>query len=278
MKLIDLTQAYQEYFVKRGDRLAYQASYPALFSHYDEFWGVPGRELVRLGTPELSVRRQNILDCLSDLGDRFSAAGLDLTGVELILMVGQGTSNGHGMLIPGACAAWLAVETYTTPLLARVFVAHELVHACHYLHNREMYFSNSDQLRDPMRQLLTEGVATYLSKEILQIDWGTALWADYLELAKRRAWMQLCHDELDGLVRHFLEDLNSGLRTRMFLASDPTDINRYRSGYYLGLAVIETIVADIQLEPMQLLAYPRDQLERHARRLLEGPSELIKNL
>lgn len=277
MQLIDLTKAYQDCYLDCNDLAAYHASNPELFLHYHTFWGKLDCEPVRLGKSELVIRRQIILDSLPDLEERFFLRGLDFSDVELVLMVGQNTSNGHGLVTASHSMAWLAVETYTTPLLAKVFVTHELVHACHYLHNRDFYFTSESQQQDPMRQLLTEGIATYLSRMVLEIDWATALWADYLERAKQREWMSLCHDDIGGLAQYFLTAMRTNNPTSMFIASDPDDIYKYRSGYYLGLAVIETIVSETGLQPQQLLAYPRNLLERRTEDLLQRPSDLIKS-
>lgn len=277
MKLTDLTQAYSDFYLDCNDRAAYHASNPELFSHYHSFWGKPECEPVRLDKSELAIRRQIILDSLSDLEERCSLGGLNLSEIELILMVGQNTSNGHGWVNDGRSIAWLAVEAYTTPLLARVFITHELVHACHYQHNGAFSFINKDQLQNPLRQLLTEGIATYLSRTILAIDWATALWADYMKTARQRKWMRFCHDDISGLAKYFLAAMRNGEETSMFIASDPDDIYKYRSGYYLGLSVIETIVSRQNLRPLQLLKYSRGQLEMLAENLLETPSDLIES-
>lgn len=278
MKVIDLTKAYQDCYLERGDLDAYHAIYPQLFSHYKTFWGAPTGEPVRLDDSELNTLRQIILDSLPDIEERLFRGGLDLSEIDLILMVGQNTANGHGLLIDGHGKSWLAVETFTTPLLANVFITHELVHSCHYQQNNAFYFTNKNQQQSPMRQLLTEGIATYLSKTVLKIDWATALWADYLENDKQRDWMRLCHDNLSGLAEHFLSAIRTNDCASMFIASDPDNIYKFRCGYYLGLAVIETIVSLKNLNAMQLLTFPRDKLEKQTEALLQNPSEIIKSL
>lgn len=274
MIITDLTEAYRIHCLGANDPRRYEAERPELFAHYHAHWGVPDRPYVSITTAELIEWRGLILDRLPELERRFAESGLDVSPLELILMVGQGTSNGHGMLTPNGAAVWLAVEAYTSRGLADVFVAHEIAHALHYLCTPAFYFHSRAEKKAPVRQLITEGLATYVTRRVLDCDWGTALWADYLEPEAMQQWLHDCQERLPELAADLIRVHDDGEQTEMFYANDPTDVLKFRAGYYLGLTVIESLITEAGVDMPRLLAWPREDFEHRAKELLQRPGDL----
>jgi hypothetical protein len=191
MHIIDLTTDYIQYVIHRDRRDLYEASFPQLFDHYYQFWAVRGPYRF---TDESEIRRrsESIGERLSFLEDRFSSKGLYLDQIAIVLFVGRGTSNGHALPLGEKWAAWLPVERYPPSFAIDVFASHEMAHALHYQKQPEFFFHTEDEKTNVFRQVVTEGIATITSKNILDISEEQALWADRLPAEQVRRWYQRC--------------------------------------------------------------------------------------
>lgn len=105
-----------------------------------------------------------------------TAKGLDTRYITALLVHGNGAANGHAYLHKVNTYAWFAVECYQSQLETEVFVMHELVHAIHYKVSPGVYFTTADEKAQLSRQLIAEGVATYITCEVLGISDAEALW------------------------------------------------------------------------------------------------------
>ena len=110
----------------------YKQLYPELFDHYFRFWCPHSWENKVYDTDELRIKARRVTQALDSIAAKFSESQLDIDDLQVVLLVGADTSNGHAFLDRGKCVIWLPVETYTTDLLAKVFITHEFAHGLHY--------------------------------------------------------------------------------------------------------------------------------------------------
>ena len=245
-----------------GNRESHELLYPALFDHYYRYWCPREREVSSLSDEELRARVGLIQSVLEPIGEHLTAHGLDHHGLRIVLFVGGNTSNGHAFADGDTWVVWLPVETYSTEALARVFVTHEIMHALHYRTTPAFDFKDKPSKAHLGRQLITEGLATYFTAQVLDISEEDALWGDYLSPLVLKNWMRECRtrlDELKAICRTRFNQSASGLG--LFMANDPNDIMNFRAGYYLGGEVIRSIAVRRGLVIKDLLALNRGDFE-----------------
>jgi len=114
MEILDLTGAYLVTVAKSGSLEEYEKSFPGLFEHYFRFWAPREKFRVILDESAVAERRQAMLCKLPVIAERFTSKGLDLSGISVVLFVGQDTSNGHVFFQDGKWYVWLPIETYVT--------------------------------------------------------------------------------------------------------------------------------------------------------------------
>lgn len=255
MEVIDLTIDYLWYVVQQDDPESYERSFPHLFEHYYTFYAQRQSYSFR-DTDEIFRRRNLILEHLPVLSKRFERLGLNISDIKIALFVGHGTSNGHVLHSEKGWVVWLPIETYHSSLAIQVFVSHEIAHALHYQHQPDFYYRNERERSQVFRQLVTEGIATLTSKEILGIEDKQALWADYLPYEYICKWYEQCQrrqTELFQIIAARLEESDNGLFS--FSASD--NVMENRAGYYAGLVLIERYVKQHGLTIQDMFATGR---------------------
>ena len=263
MIISDLFDSYVKYVLHAGSTDGYRASYPALFDHYFRYWADENNPIIKMTESELAERSAMMRRESRSVEGKIRASGLDINDLQVVLFVGTGSTNGHAFQDNNRFVVWLPVETYSSPLLARVFATHEIIHALHYNASPEFYFDSKEDLRRVSRQLAAEGLATYLTMRILDCDEITALWADYLSEDKAGLWMDEFRSREREIFGYLLENFSSGDPEIMpFVAADPADILRYRAGYYAGLKLIRQIADQNRFGPEELLAIKRGRFER----------------
>ncbi len=265
MDFVDLTEAYRDKLIKENDRTAYENSFPELFNHYYEYWAKRNFEITYLNDSELKIRGDWIRDHVRVLKAILRDEKIDTSYIDIVLMVGVKTSNGHAFRHNGRFYVWLPLETYNSEKLVKVFVTHELVHALHYYHNQDFYFESVDERNVLSRQLITEGMATYLTKRLLGVSDTEALWGDYLRRATAASWLEECRrreKEIFALIRKYF--YSSSPEYDIFTMSDPDDILKYRAGYYAGLRLVEEVAEGDGLTGTELLTAPRNRFEERA--------------
>lgn len=262
MRLKDLTIPYRELYLNSNDRTAYEATDPELFDHYYTHWADRDKPPITLTETELTTRRDYVVDSLNRISPALQAAGLDRDQCELLLMVGQDRSNGHAYYKNGCFIPWVAVECYTSQLLADIFVLHEIVHAWHYNASPDFFFADQTEKDHSLRQLITEGLATWLTAEILGVSQSAALWADHMSDEAIIRWVSECETRQSEISGHLLESARTGESTQLFVLADPEDIMANRAGYYLGMKIMQRIASEQRLRPIEILNLPRPELEQ----------------
>lgn len=269
MIITDLTVFYIEAMLNDNNLKAYEKSYPALFSHYFKYWGNRKSFRSLLSANEAEQRNKLVRNGISCIEKELKQSGLNFAETEIVLFAGQGLSNGHAFRNNGRFIVWIPIEGYKTALQAKIFVTHELMHSLHYTCRPEFYFNNCKEKRSVARQLITEGLATYLTMKILRTDEGTALWADYIQRGEIRKWLKSCGTEERTLYLTLLKKFNSsGRETGLFYAGDPKDIMNFRAGYYAGLKLVEEIAERTGSGVPDLLRLPRGKFEKMMQALL----------
>lgn len=265
MKIQDLTESFIEHAINKGDFTAYESCFPSLFNHYYQYWGGPrGKYPAHLNTETIRENAERIRSELHHIENSFQNAGLCLNEAKLVLFVGKKCSNGHVFKNQGRFFTWIPVETYPSRCAVSVFVTHELVHALHYEMTPSFFFDDLETKNHVGRQLITEGVATFLSAEILAIDDVTALWADYLPTEWAQQWMAKRNQNVATLSQWALDNFHASYEDNDFFnyyGLDDEDIFSSRSGYFLGNEVLKEVKRQYKLGTKALLELERNELE-----------------
>ncbi|WP_299025262.1 DUF2268 domain-containing putative Zn-dependent protease [uncultured Thermanaerothrix sp.] len=253
MLIIDLTKHYIRHVIQHNDIARYESAFPELFQHYHTFWA-PLQAYSFRDAEEIARRRDFVIGRLPLLSKRFEEKGLNVTNIDIVLLVGHGTSNGHAFPLTTRWIVWLPLETYHSPQAVDVFVSHEIAHALHYQQQPAFYFRNEYEKNKVFRQLVTEGIATFISKEVLSISNEQALWADYLPFDRVQQWYEACLEREEEIFRVLADELDcSDRRNRLFSFSETDNVLENRAGYYAGLILIERYVKQQCLTLQDLL-------------------------
>jgi hypothetical protein len=262
MPIIDLTDSYRVGFIQNHDRLAYENSFPELFEHYYRFWTSDKYNLAIISDSEIDVRKKWILEHIERLGRTLNGRGVEYGLINYVFFIGVGTTNGHAFKRDDRLHVWLPLETYTSENLVRVFVTHEIVHALHYHNSPSFYFESHEEKNRLSRLLITEGLATYMTRELLGISDIEAMWADFLDKTTAKEWWEACRREEPRLFQIICDNYSrSDTRPELFQANDKRDIYKFRAGYYAGLQLFDRFCKSRRLLFPELLDIQRDKLE-----------------
>src|ERR1043165_5849214 len=261
IKIIDILPSY----IKMRNGIVtfddYRRTYPAFFNHYFAFWGKGESIEPVLSEEEISLRRTILLKYLAAAETACYQFSIDLSNISALVFIGQDTANGHAFLDSSKAVAWYALERFSSEKQFEVFVIHELIHAVQYSNTPEAFFYNTDQKNLVYRQLITEGIATYLTTQLCSIDEKESLWADVLPSGQLNHWMSQCQAQEEQLFEFVLKHYDSSdPKIGLFHSSDSNDIYENRTGYYVGLKVIQQIVQEDSLTPLELLKRPMKSL------------------
>jgi len=268
----DLINDYFYFILEKKDTNAYTALDPELFEHYFTYWASEARGFPVYPVDQINKTREKIFEALPHIEQIFIDAGIFTDKIELVLFVGQGTSNGHAFLRKDRSIVWIPVETYLTEMQIRVFITHELVHGIHYANQPDFFFSNLFQKQNIGRQVITEGVSTFVTSSFLGCSLGSAMWADYLDQSKIKTWIDECESRIKELYAFVRENwnVNEGDATELFLANNQKDIMQNRAGYFIGYSLVNEFVRAHSLDVRSLLNVSRSELEAWCRVFVEN--------
>lgn len=180
--------------------------------------------------------------------------------IDVAISDGCKTSNGHALLLAGRPTAWVSVSNYPSKNSIRVFATHEVIHAVHYGYIPDYYFDDKKGKNHVGRQLVTEGVATYVTQKLLNISESEALWSDYLDQSELDQIMKRYQEQESQSASNLLEDWDMH-DSQYFYSADKSDVDTFRSGYYIGRKIIEDIVRENDLSIPELLTMERQELD-----------------
>jgi len=245
MEIINLVPKYIDFLHGKQSRDEYIADFPELFEHYFAFWGHKDAPFVE-NKSTIHTGASLVLDNIAHIENIFSASGISLDALRLVLFVGQNVSNGHSAYLNDKWVVWIPIELYNSKLQVDVFLTHELIHGVHYQKHPELYFATQDEKRNLGRQIVSEGVATYATMRLINVDQQTALWADFLADTEYATWCEQYNARKTELVKFAITHWNDDAK-ELFQANDKRDILRFRGGYGLGLETVGAIAKDISL-------------------------------
>lgn len=158
---------------------------------------------------------------------------------DCVALLGNGTANGHAVLLDGHSYAWLALETYTSEAEIEIFMTHELAHAIHYRTTPEWYPATKEAYFQTGRAMFTEGLACYITMQTLGIPADEALWADTMTSEWTADWATTLEAD-----RH---EAWPRLKAAWLAPADPTLLTvnhdaphaQNRAGYYYGLRLVQ---------------------------------------
>jgi len=262
MHITDLTEAYIIHVLSSGDFPHYERSYPALFEHYYKYWAERKNTVILADEKAVKEKSKLIRKRLDFIENNFNDSGFNIANLKIVLFVGQNTSNGHAFKDGDNYIVWLPIETYPTLKQCDIFITHEIAHFLHYSRSPDFYFHSIKNLQLLSRRLITEGIATYLTQQILKSTEKEALWADFLTKSEIDSWFEKCQIAEPQLYKFVLENFNySNPEIELFYANDTADIFRFRAGYFVGLKLIAQMVKDLKLSMEELLKIPKTKFE-----------------
>ena len=262
MNIIDLTDSYLKHILEENNLEAYENSLPELFRHYFKFWASREAWHKELDRGEVIKRKNLVLSRLPGIEEKLRQGGFDAGTLQIIIFVGQGTTNGHALEYKNDFAVFLPLEGYRTEKQADIFITHEIMHALHYRASPEFYFRTGEERVSFLPQLITEGLATYLTKKIWKIDDGEALWADYLPESAQKKWLEECKKENAELLKEVKNLMAAkGGQADLFSGNDTGDIRKSRAGYFVGLELVEA-AARRRISDLDLLKLKRNEFEK----------------
>lgn len=238
MQILDLTNRFINDVLIKNDPDKYISSFPELFNHYFQYWCFNKQFDFNISSTKIKSQTDKIINKLPSIEQSFLNIGIDEKTIEVVLFVGNNTSNGHAFKFEDKFIVWLPVETYSSPKLIEVFIPHEIAHAIHYSFVTEFYFTTKIEQYNMFRQLITEGIATFVSMKIAGVDKKTALWADYLPQSGIDKWYLHCENNKTELAKYALVNFDKSLNPNLFFTINNAEFGN-RKGYYLGLKIAE---------------------------------------
>ncbi|TFD94416.1 DUF5700 domain-containing putative Zn-dependent protease [Jeotgalibacillus sp. R-1-5s-1] len=133
----------------------------------------------------------------------------------------------------------------------QVIVAHEFGHAAHHIYN-DTFGTDWEKVdwMSPLTWLLQEGIATYLSKQVVQADFD-----EYFAYEKDQEWMDFAVGNESLIAERFLDDLQSGedIFKEWFSINGGAHFGFTRLAYYLGYKVVEKLAEKYSIEELLTL-------------------------
>jgi len=220
--------------------------------HTQEIWGCE----VKLPSES---EKEPFVNWLFKLEQKMKVLGLE-EDIFVVLVTGCDTSNGHAFLQGRKAVTRISTSNYPSPKSIEVFVTHEVLHAVHYQNVPAYCFETAEEKNHTGRQLITEGLATYATQTLLEIPESDALWGGYLPTEEIHSLMKRYEKHLSKTVENILRDWNK-TDTTYFYAKDVSDVDSYRSGYFLGRLIIERIARQHAYSLQDILKLDRNTLD-----------------
>lgn len=234
-----------------------------LDKHCQEVWDCS----VHAASSSDSVR---FLQWFTELDEILVSAGIE-SMVDIAILDGCQSSNGHALLLNGRPTAWVSVSNYPSDETIKVFGTHEVIHALHYGYMPEYHFESKLEKDHVGRQLVTEGLATFVTEKLLNLSESEALWSDYLMPNDLELLMDEYRKHQSESATNILRDWDKS-DSLYFYANDRNDIDKYRSGYFIGRAIVARIAEQDEIGIYELLTMSRSMLDGKVKDVLKNMS------
>jgi len=183
---------------------------------------------------------------------------------DIVLFVGDGTIDGHGVLIEEEAYGFFELTTLKNSLSsyhAEVFLVHEIIHPIHYQLNKDFSPQNWNSVEEYyFKRLICEGIATYFSKNVISTLIEEAYWFGYLKQDELNEWINYCKEarhEISKKLKRSLKEkkLDSNLYRQLFCILGNEKLTQFRLGYYYGSQIMEKINKKFTFEQIINLEY-----------------------
>ena len=260
MRLIDLTKKYT--LVNQNRDLVinnvneYIKEIPSIIEQLNTIWD--DRDLQRVLSSELydakkiEEMREYCFEVYNSLTKKIQKKYPFLPIPDGFLVLGTSTSSGHAVRMGNdVYVFWMALEVYQSRKQIEIFLTHELFHAIHYKLNNSLYPETREFYYSTGRALLTEGLATYMTKETLSISDGDALWADFFDEAWVNKWIAYCKEHQNEHMTTAVNNYEKVFSGGVWFVSDGTDtFETNRIGYYIGLEIVKKLTKKYSIEEL----------------------------
>ncbi len=255
-----ITDLCDDFLAHPFDEQAYLASHPVVFEDYALKFQT-NDQWANISEEQLGHNRALVVQCIDEL--RNNPEWNELTdGVEVVLFIGRGDSNGHACLNGDQGVAYLALEHYTTLPYCQTFVTHELTHAIHYQHCKDLFSRTWEDHNLCSRLLITEGLATLATCKFAGLSSKEALFADYFTDHQIEDMLQTWLASEPELLRFAMDAFHEPLKKgELFWHHSQSEAPLYsRAGYWLGMRAIENIGEGLTLR--ELFSLPQTTFEK----------------
>lgn len=157
----------------------------------------------------------------------------------------------------------------------QLITAHEFGHATHHIYNdaHETDWEKVDWL-SPLTWLLQEGIATYLSMQLVEADFD-----EYFAYEEDKEWIQFVLENEVQIAKRLFDDIKSGmdpgrLMKEWFSINGGSYFNYTRLAYYIGYKIVERLAEQYSMEEVFTL-WVTDGFQEE---MLDGLSELAKSV
>jgi len=173
----------------------------------------------------------------------------------LILFIGNGVPDGHGILLDGEPWVVLDLKTFVERQEGydrEIYITHETAHGFHYGNSPSFYFGNDEEsfLEPPIfKMMVAEGMATHLSFLFAPGTVNDAYWFGQYQQGEVERWISLCEREKSNLGNQI--DLDEGAvspEAVKYLFDIPgNDLGKSRTGYYYGTEIVRRVIEEEDL-------------------------------
>ncbi|MEK7584341.1 MAG: DUF2268 domain-containing putative Zn-dependent protease [Patescibacteria group bacterium] len=173
--------------------------------------------------------------------------------LPVVLFVGLKQSNGFVIKYKEQYTTFLNLESYPDTITLQIFMAHELAHNAH-LRMGQGYYWKSKKM-DWYNTMMLEGVATYATQKALRLNSADALWGTYFSTVQKKRFTRWCERHERWLKDRLLREIDGTAMTEsaFFGARKPRGCPYIRTGYWLGLKFVESLLREMSLREVLLL-------------------------
>lgn len=189
---------------------------------------------------------------------------------DTYIFVGLGGSNAYTYRSMDPHVAFCVEKFEPDEDGLRVIIAHEFGHATHHLFTTYKGIEAKDiQWSSPFTWLLQEGVATYLSTLVVNVDPDI-----YFAYKRDPEWLTFCEENKANIVTAFQQDLQQKTAAEIFKEwfsiNGGQTFGYSRIGYYIAYLLVQHLVTKDSIESAMLYWGHADFEERMG--------DLIKNI
>lgn len=181
---------------------------------------------------------------------------------DVHIFVGLGGSNAYTYRSMDPQVAFCVEKLEAEEDSLQVIIAHEFGHATHHLFTTYKGIDAANiTWSSPLTWLLQEGVATYLSTQVINVEQDI-----YFAYKRDVEWLAFCEENKTKIIQAFQQDLIQKSSTEIFKEwfsiNGGQKFGYTRIGYYIGYILVHHLVAEEGIENAMLFWGHEDFEER----------------